>query len=199
VDPTHINDIYVDGAFMANDKFKIRYELHYWETDLTGSSQSGWESLLLKGIWFPKEGVWGRATARMAVGLEWILDLGKEESGIGSGSNLLGPFVGVALGFKDGTTLIPLLQQFFSYSGTDVSTTGIRLIAIKPLQKKMWLKLDFIIPIEWENDGAIPANAELQLGKNFSKKVALYVDGLIGIGSDRPYDWGIGTALRITY
>jgi hypothetical protein len=26
----------------------------------------------------------------------------------------------------------------------------------------MWLKLDAIVPIEWANDGAIPANAELQ-------------------------------------
>lgn len=102
----------------------------------------------MKGIWFPKEGVWGGATARMAVGLEWILDLGDEDKGIGSGSDLLGPFVGVALGFKDGTTLIPLLQQFFNYNGADVSTTGIRLIAIKPMAKKMWIKLDAIVPIE---------------------------------------------------
>ena len=63
----------------------------------------------------------------------------------------------------------------------------------------MWLKLDAIVPIEWENDGAVPADAELQLGKNFSKRIALYADGLVGIGSDRPYDWGIGTARRITY
>lgn len=154
---------------------------------------------MLKGIWFPKEGVWGGATARMAVGLEWIQDLGDEDKGIGSGSDLLAPFVGVALGFKDGTTLIPLLQQYFSYSGTDVSTTGMRLIALKPLSHKTWLKLDAVVPIEWENDGAVPANAELQYGKNFSKKIALYVDGLIGIGTDRPYDWGFGTGLRVSY
>ena len=35
-----INDYFVDGSFMLNEKTKLKYELHYWETNLTGSSQS---------------------------------------------------------------------------------------------------------------------------------------------------------------
>lgn len=35
-----INDAFIDGAFMANDQLKIKYELHFWETDLSGGSES---------------------------------------------------------------------------------------------------------------------------------------------------------------
>ncbi len=94
---------------------------------------------------------------------------------------------------------IPLVQHFFDYSGEDVSQTAFRLIAMRPLPEKMWLKLDAKIPIDWEQDQAIPATAELQLGKSFSKNVGLYVDGLLGIGTDRPYDWGVGAGVRFNY
>ena len=33
-----VNDVFVDGAFMVNPKLKIKYELHYWETNVTGTS-----------------------------------------------------------------------------------------------------------------------------------------------------------------
>jgi len=40
-DRGRVNDLFVDGAFMINPKLKIKYELHYWETNVTGSSESG--------------------------------------------------------------------------------------------------------------------------------------------------------------
>ena len=98
-----------------------------------------------------------------------------------------------------GVTLIPLVQQFLDYSGEDVNTTALRLIGLKPLPKKMWVKLDAKVPIDWERGNAIPATAELQLGKSINKNVGIYIDGLVGIGSDRPYDWGIGTGIRFNY
>jgi len=64
---------------------------------------------------------------------------------------------------------------------------------------QMWLKLDAKVPVDWENDKAVPANAELQLGKNINKTIAFYVDGLVGIGTDKPYDWGVGTGIRFKY
>ncbi len=195
---SHVNDVFIDGAFMAFDSLKIKYELHYWETDLTGTSESNLESSTLKAIYFPTEGAWGEVNYRVALGLDWIVDLGDQEKGIGSGSDQLGPFLGLAMGVG-GVTLIPLVQQFWDYSGEDVNTTAFRLIALKPLPKKMWLKLDAKIPVDWEHDNAIPATAELQLGKTINKNVGLYLDGLIGIGSDRPYDWGLGTGIRFSY
>ena len=46
--------------------------------------------------------------------------------------------------------------------------TAARLIAIQSLANNYWGKLDLIIPVDWENDKAIPATAEVQLGKMFS-------------------------------
>ena len=80
-----------------------------------------------------------------------------------------------------------------------MSLTTLRVIWLRTLDGGRWLKLDAKLPVDWENDEAIPATAELQLGKNISRFVALYVDGLLGIGADRPYDWGVGTGLRFKY
>ncbi len=199
VDGSDRHDIFIDGSFMATDKLKIQYELHYWETNVTGRSENGFEKLSLKGIYFPKEGAWGTWKYRLAVGLEWILDFNNDDKGIGSGSDQLAPFVGVALLPRPGTILIPLVQQFLSYSGNDVNTTGPRLIALQTLPQDFWLKLDGKVPIDWENDNAIPATLEIQLGKHVSDSLAVYVDGLFGIGGDRPYDYGIGLGIRFKY
>jgi hypothetical protein len=198
LDNARINDVFLDGAFMALDNLKIKYEVHYWETDISGDSENNIESATLKGIYFPTEGAWGDVTYRVALGLDWIVDLGEVDKVIGSGSDQLGPFVGLAMGIG-GITLIPLVQHFFDYSGEDVNTTAFRLIAIKPLPQQMWLKLDAKVPIDWENDQEIPAVAELQFGKSINKIVGVYVDGLVGIGTDRPYDWGVGLGVRFNY
>jgi len=189
----------VEGAFMAQDKLKIIYELHYWETDVTGSTEKDWESFSLRNIYFPAHGEWGSWKYRVAVGVEWILDFDNNDKGIGSGSDQLAPLIGVALSPRPGTTLVPLIQQFWSYSGNDVNTTGPRIIAIQTLPKDYWLRLDGRFPIDWENDNEIPASLEVQLGKHLSKTTALYVDGLFGLGGDRPYDNGVGLALRFKY
>jgi len=199
LDGGHVNDLFIDGAFMASDSLKIKYELHYWETDITGNSEYDWESLTLKGIYFPTEGAWGDLKYRVAIGMDWILDLGDQDQGIGSGADQIGPFVGLALALPEGTTLIPLVQQFLDYSGEDVNTTAFRLIAMRSLPQQMWIKLDAKLPIDWEHDDAVPATAELQLGKHINQYIALYVDGLVGIGCDRPYDWGVGTGIRFKY
>jgi len=199
MDGGHVNDLFIDGAFMASDSLKIKYELHYWETDITGNSEYDWESLTLKGIYFPTEGAWGDLKYRVAIGMDWILDLGDQDKGIGSGADQIGPFVGLALALPEGTTLIPLVQQFLDYSGEDVNTTAFRLIAMRSLPQQMWVKLDAKVPIDWEHDEAVPATAELQLGKHINQHIALYVDGLVGIGCDRPYDWGVGTGIRFKY
>jgi len=199
LDGAEVNDFFIEGAFMAHPKLKVKYELHYWETDITGSSENDWESLVLKGIYFPTEGIRGNIKYRVALGLDWIVDLGDRDRGIGFDSDQLGPFAGLALGLPGGTMLIPLVQQFVSYSGEDVNITAFRLIALKPLPEKMWLKLDAKVPVDWENDNEVPATAELQLGKTFTKHIGAYVDGLVGIGGDRPYDWGVGAGVRIKY
>lgn len=198
LDNGRINDLFIDGAFMALDNLKIKYELHYWETDISGDSENNLESATLKGIYFPTEGAWGDVKYRVALGLDWIVDLGEQDKGIGSGSDQIAPFAGIAMGIG-GTIWIPLIQHFFDYSGEDVNMTAFRLIAMRPLPQQMWLKLDAKAPIDWEHDQAIPATAELQFGKSINKSVGVYVDGLVGIGTDRPYDWGVGVGVRFNY
>jgi hypothetical protein len=194
-----VNDIFIDGAFMATDKLKVKYELHYWETDATGISQNDWESFRLKGIYLGKDQKWGDIPIRPALGLEWILDLGDTAKGIGFGSDQISPFAGISMALPSKTSVIPLVQHFFSYNEPNVNTTAFRLIALQPLPSQFWLKLDAKAPIEWANDNAIPANAELQLGKHFSQHLSAYTDLFIGLGSDRAYDLGAGIGIRFKY
>ena len=107
--------------------------------------------------------------------------------------------MGVALIPRPGTILIPLVQHFWSYSGNDVNQTGPRFIALQNLPDNFWVKLDAKVPIDWENENAIPATVEVQLGKHLSDSWSLYADGLAGIGGDRPYDNGLGVGIRYKY
>ncbi len=188
-----------DGAFMATDKLKIKYEVHYWRTDVTGSSENDLESIHVKPIYFPKNGTLGEWKYRLAIGGEWILDFDNTDKGIGFGGDQIAPLVGLALVKKPGWVFIPLIQHFVSYSGDDINQTALRLIAIQSLPKKTWIKYDLKVPIDWENDNSVPATAEAQLGMMFKKNFGAYADVLAGIGGDRPYDWGTGVGVRFVY
>jgi hypothetical protein len=190
-------DLWVDGAYMLKPKLKLKYELHYWNTDVIGSRESGIETLHLKPMYFPTGGEWGSWQYKLAVGLDWIVEFGNEDEGIGTGSDQIAPFVGVAL-VRGGLVLVPLVQHFVEYSGPEVNLTSVRLIAIQSLPNDFWGKLDARIPFDWEND-TVPATAEIQLGKMFTPSLGTYVDGLFGIGNDKPYDWGVGIGVRFNY
>ena len=198
-DGLRLNDYFVDGAFMVNPKLKVKYELHYWDTNISGSSEQGLESALVKMIYFPRDGIFSGGTKyRVAVGVDYIHDLGDTEKGIGFGANQIGPFAGIALSLKSGMSVIPLLQHYTSISGTDINLTALRVIALQSFNNTWWLKADAKLPYDWENE-TVPATAEFQLGNNLSDSKAFYVEGLIGLGSDRPYDWGVGLGLRFKY
>ena len=198
LDGSEINDFYLDGAVMLNPKLKIKYELHYWESDLSGSSENDWESFHIKPIFFPKQGKIGDWNYKLAMGAELLVDFGNDDKGIGSGSDQLSPFAGVAF-VRGNTVLVPLVQHYVEISGPNVNTTAFRLIGIQSLPNKCWAKLDARLPFDWENDNAIPASLELQLGKMFTPKFGIYTDGLVGIGGDKPFDWGVGVGLRFNY
>ena len=93
--------------------------------------------------------------------------------------------------------LIPLVQHFVEYDGPEVNQTTFRLIAIQALPNQFWGKLDAKLPVDWENDNANPASAELQIGKTFTPRIGDYIDGLFGIGGCRCYDWSFGVGLRL--
>ena len=143
-------------------------------------------------------GNFGEWKYKVAIGGELILDFGNEDKGIGSGSDQIAPLVGLSM-VRGDTVLIPIVQHFVKFDGPDVNTTSFRMIAIQSLPNNFWGKLDAKVPVEWENDNAIPATFEVQLGKMFSPSFGTYVDGLVGIGGDRPYDWGVGVGVRFNY
>ncbi len=189
-----------DGAYMLTPKLKLKYELHYWKTDVTGSDESELESLHLKPIYFPEAmiGKMGEWKYKVAIGAEVIVDFGHEDKGIGSGSDQIAPLVGLAL-VRGDTVLVPLVQHFVEYDGPEVNKTAFRMIAIQSFEDNIWGKIDAKIPIDWENDNEIPATFEVQVGKMYSPSSGTYADALFGIGSDRPYDWGVGVGVRFNY
>lgn len=191
-------DGWIDGSYMLTPKLKLKYELHYWETNVGGSSANGFETLHVKPIYFPTQGAWGDWKWKLALGGEWIVGFGNDDKGIGTGSDQISAFTGVAL-VKGGTVLVPLVQHFLSYDGPDVNDTAFRMIAIQSLPNNFWGKLDAKVPVQWDNDEAIPATAEIQFGKMFNPSFGVYTDALFGVGGDRPYEWGVGLGLRFNY
>ncbi len=200
-DPGDTHDVFVDGAYMLLPELKLKYELHYNFTDVTGSDENDFEKLVIKPIYFPYQTklneAWG---LRVAIGGEWIVEFDNEDKGIGVGADQIAPLVGVALAhLSSGLVLIPLVQHFVSYSGdTDVNQTAARLIALQPFAGGYWAKLDAKVPYDWENE-LWPITAEIQLGYNLGPSWAVYAEGLVGIGGDRPYDAGAGLGLRFKY
>lgn len=195
-----LQDISVEGSYMARPDLKLKYELHYNSTDVTGTRQSDFESASLKAIYFPSQTrlneTWGMKTA---VGLEWIVDLGDTSKGIGSGSDILAPLFGVAFAnAKSGLSIIPLVQHYESYNGSDFSQTAMRLIALQSFVQDYWAKLDLKVPYDWENE-TWPASAELQLGYNIRPGLSTYIDLMVGLGNDRSFDHGLGVGLRFIY
>ena len=139
-------------------------------------------------------GVW---KYKLAIGTELTVDFGNEDEGIGSGSDQIAPLVGFAF-VKGNTVLVPIVQHYVEYDGPDVNQTSVRLIAVQSLPNNFWGKLDAKLPFDWENN-AVPASAEVQLGKMFNPSFGVYLDGLFGIGNDRPYEVGVGLGIRLTY
>ncbi len=91
------HDVFVDGAYMLMPKLKLKYELHYNFTDVTGSDENDFEKVVIKPIYFPSQTKlnedWGLKTA---VGFDWVVEFDNEDKGIGVGADTIAPFGGFA-------------------------------------------------------------------------------------------------------
>lgn len=197
-------DVYrIDGSYVFNPKFKMTFELHYWETDVTGRDRSGWAEYHLKGVYFPKDGQRGDMKYRMAVGAELIIDGDNVDKGIGPGADQIAPLFGAALIPKPGTTLIPLVQYFKSFDeelGRDVEQTALRFIALQQLPSILgWVKGDLKFITDHENDDKSSTTFEVQVGKMLKPTFGIYFDGLFALGGQKPHDDGFGIAGRFLF
>ena len=195
-----INDFALLGSTMLHPRLKLIVELHYGLTNQTGRQENDWNSLAFKPIFFPKDlNLSDRFGLRTAVGVEWIIDFGNDDKGIGSGSDIVAPLAGIALMDREWKTVyIPLVQHFESYESGDVSQTALRLIALQPLPGGAWFKLDAKLPFDWENHKR-PASSEFELGTMLWSNVGVYGKFLTGIGGDRAFDWGTTAAVRLNF
>ena len=194
----HGIDYYIDGATMLSPKLKLKYELHYWNTNISGNDEQNLESISAKLIYFPKEGKIGDIPYRIAMGTEWHKDLGDIDKGIGIDADTISVFFGAAMGISKNLTLIPLIEHYESYSGNDFSMTAARVIAIQTLPSQYWLKYDLKVPYVWDTK-TVPAAFEFQIGKSFSQSFGMYIDLQVGLGGYKPYNTGIGLGIRYNY
>ncbi len=49
------HDVFIDGAYMVLPELKLKYELHYKFTDVTGSDENDFEKVVIKPIYFPSQ------------------------------------------------------------------------------------------------------------------------------------------------
>ncbi len=197
-------DVYrIDAAYVVSPKLKATFEVHYWETDVTGRDRGGLAQYGGKVIYFPKSGEWRGMRYRIAAGAELIIDGDNVDKGIGPGADQIAPLFGVALIPKPGTTLIPFVQYFKSFDeepGRDVEQTALRFIALQQLDAiKGWVKGDFKLIFDHENDDKSSTIFEVQVGKMFTPKFGAYFEGLFALGGQKSFDDGLGIAGRFLF
>ena len=203
-DGAELNWVTAEGALMLTPNFKFTYELHYWDTDLSGSSESSFESAHAKGIYLgtPKR-LTDNVGYKFAVGLEGILNLGDFSDGTGTGADLIAPLAAIAWALPADNTVITLAQHFRSVNedsdAPDVELTALRLIWLKSLEGRMWFKLDNKFLIDHEHSDSTSNTTELQLGKMLTPGFGIYTDALYRTGGFKQYDWGLGVGLRFMY
>lgn len=202
-DGADTDNYWIKGSWGYSKKAKLSYEITYAETrNPDGTTQTGIDNLSLKPIFFLNKGTVGEWQYGLATGFEVVLDFAEVDAstglieGYGSGSNLISPLFGVSFS-KGNTTLVPLIQHYWSFSGPDVNTTGARLIAIQKFEKGWWAKGDIIVPYDW-NTSSVFGTAEVELGKMISQSVGIYGSLITGF-ADSSLDNGTSINIRFVY
>ncbi len=78
--------------------------------------------------------------------------------------------------------------------------TGPRVIFIRKIpQIRGWLKLDNKFSIDHEQSGQTTNVLETQVGTMLTPRIGLYGEYLLRTGGQKPYDWGLGVAVRVMF
>ena len=194
------------GAHMFTPRLKFTNELRYVSTDRTGKTEQDFEELKLKGIYLTDIKPFG-IKAKLAVGGEWLKDLGDFEEGTGTGADSIAPLLGIGWIPDDLNFIVTLVQYFHSYDTDsarqdDVRVTGPRLIWIRKLPTiGGWFKADLKMSIDHEDDDDFTQTLEIQLGKMISPSLGFYADLFLGddVLDTKAYDVGAGVGVRFMY
>ena len=204
-DSNHKNSFEAEGSYVFNPRLKLTHKLIGVETDVTGKSEADFSELSLKPIFLTPMRPFG-INAKLALGVEWVKDLGNFDKGTGSGTDQIAPLAGIGWLPTEKDFVITLVQYFHSYdedSGApEVNKTGPRLIYIRSLPSiKGWAKIDFKGVIDHEDGDDFTETMELQLGKMITPTVGIYGELLLGdtVFDTNAYEIGGGVALRIVF
>ena len=195
-----------EGAYMLHPRLKLTNELRYVNTDRSGKSEQDFEELKIKGIHLTNIKPFG-IKAKLALGAEWLKDLGDFEKGTGSGADSIAPLAGIGWVPDDMNFIITLVQYFYSYDtdnarDEDVRETAPRLIWIRKLPDiGGWFKADLKMSIDHEDNENFDQVLELQLGKMISPSVGFYGEVFLGddVLDSNAYNYSVGGAVRVMY
>jgi hypothetical protein len=195
-----------EGAFMLRPRLKLTNELRYVSDDRSGKSEQDFNQLKLKGIFLSEIKPFG-IKAKLALGVEWLKDLGDFEEGTGTGADQIAPLAGIGWVPNDKNFIVTLVQYFHSYETDnafegDIRQTAPRLIWIRSLPTiGGWFKADLKMSIDHEDDENFEQTLELQFGKMISPKWGFYGEILVGDDAldSSAYDLGVGIGVRMMY
>ena len=179
-----VNSFETEGAYVFGPRFKLAYKLFGVETDLMGTSEAGVSLLSLRPILLMPIESFG-LQGKIALGVEWQLDLGEFDEGTGTGSDLISPFVGIGWKLTKKNFLFATVEYFHSYhedrGATDVNQTAPRFTYIHGLPAiEGWLKFDLKVAIDHEDDNEVSETLKLQLGKRLTPSIGVYAELLLG-------------------
>lgn len=195
-----------EGAFMLHPRLKTTNELRYVNTDVSGNSEQDFEEFKFKTIFLSNIKPFG-IKAKLALGAEWLKDLGDFEDGTGTGADKIAPLVGIGWQPNDENFIVTLVQYFYSYDTDDafdgdVRTTNPRLIWIRSMPGfGGWFKADLKMVIDHEDDENFDQTLELQLGKMMTPRLGVFGEFFLGdevLDSDS-YEYAAGIGLRYVY
>jgi hypothetical protein len=194
-----------EGSYVFFPALKLNHKINGVHTNRSGDWETDFHELSLKPIFLHPIVPFG-VKAKLALGAEWIKDLGKASDGTGTGSDQIAPLAGIGWLFTEEDFVITLVQYFHSYdedSGfDDVRKTGPRLIYIRKLPAiKGWGKVDLKGSIDHEDDNDFTQTLELQLGTMVTDRIGIYGEGFVGdsVLDTNAYDMGVGIGLRVLY
>ena len=195
-----------EGAFMLRPRIKITNELRYVSDDSSGKSEQDFNQLKIKGIHLSEIKPFG-VKAKLALGVEWLKDLGDFEEGTGTGADQIAPLAGIGWSLNDKNFVVTLVQYFHSYDTDnafdgDVRQTAPRLIWIRSLPSMGgWFKVDLKMSIDHEDDENFDQTLELQLGRMVSPKWGVYGEILVGddVFDSDAYNIGVGVGARMMF